>query len=111
MEHVALLASASELEVMHLHDCMDALTLKSSCPAVLVPYLPIAPEVAAKKLHELYGMELLPWLSSGEAGCCADDCGSARVYSVSRTAQLHRRKQGTLPACPSQGCLLLGRAG
>ena len=48
MEHVALLASASELEVMHLHDCMDALTLKSSCPAVLVPYLPIAPEVAAK---------------------------------------------------------------
>ena len=50
-----------------LHACMPALTSKSSCPAVLVPYLPIAPEVAAKKLHELYGMELLPWLSSGEA--------------------------------------------
>ena len=46
---------------------MPALTSKSPCPAVLVPYLPIAPEVAAKKLHELYGMELLPWLSSGEA--------------------------------------------
>ena len=46
---------------------MPALTSKSLCPAVLVPYLPIAPEVAAKKLHELYGMELLPWLSSGEA--------------------------------------------
>ena len=55
--------------------CTPSLTLNSLCPAVLVPYLPIAPEVAAKKLHELYGMELLPWLSSGEASCYAMTVG------------------------------------
>ena len=85
---------------------MPALTLKSSCPAVLVPYLPIAPEVAAKKLHELYGMELLPWLSSGEASCCIDDCRSACIHSVSRSVQLGC-KQDMRPACLSQGYLLL----
>ena len=73
---------------------MPALTLKPSCPAVMVPYLPIAPEVAAKKLHELYGMELLPWLSSGETRGCSDDCGSACVPSVDRSAQLLGRKRG-----------------
>ena len=87
--------------------CTPTLTSKSSCPAVLVPYLPIAPEVAAKKLHELYGMELLPWLSSGEASCCIEDCGSACVHAVCRSVQLLGRKQDKRLACVSPGCLLL----
>ena len=31
----------------------------------LVPYLPIAADVAAKALHELFGSQLLPWLATG----------------------------------------------
>ena len=33
----------------------------------LVPYLPIAADVAAKALHELFGSQLLPWLATGIA--------------------------------------------
>lgn len=38
----------------------------------LVPYLPIAADVAAKALHELYGSQLLPWLATGTRAhsCC-----------------------------------------
>lgn len=32
---------------------------------VLAPYLPIAADVAAKALHELFGSQLLPWLATG----------------------------------------------
>ena len=39
---------------------------------VLAPYLPIAADVAAKALHELFGSQLLPWLATGVAlsHCC-----------------------------------------
>ena len=33
----------------------------------LLPYLPIAADVAAKALHELFGSQLLPWLATGIA--------------------------------------------
>lgn len=33
---------------------------------VLAPYLPIAADVAAKALHELFGSQLLPWLATVE---------------------------------------------
>ena len=32
---------------------------------VIAPYLPIAADVAAKALHELFGSQLLPWLATG----------------------------------------------
>ena len=39
---------------------------------VLAPYLPIAADVAAKALHELFGSQLLPWLATGMPAClCA----------------------------------------
>ena len=34
---------------------------------VLLPYLPIAADVAAKALHELFGSQLLPWLATGQS--------------------------------------------
>ena len=43
----------------------------------LVPYLPIAADVAAKALHELFGSQLLPWLATGTAAdmeCTAGLC-------------------------------------
>lgn len=37
---------------------------------VLQPYLPIAADVAAKALHELFGSQLLPWLATGKQAVC-----------------------------------------
>lgn len=48
----------------------------------LVPYLPIAADVAAKALHELFGSQLLPWLATGVAAptfTCAAACTHART--------------------------------
>lgn len=36
----------------------------------LTPYLPIAADVAAKALHELFGSQLLPWLATGTVARC-----------------------------------------
>lgn len=34
---------------------------------VLVPYLPSAPQVAALRVHQIFGEQLLPWLGTGAA--------------------------------------------
>lgn len=46
--------------------CINLLGIElSTFSPVLAPHLPIASEVAAKRLHESFGMELLPWLTTG----------------------------------------------
>ena len=39
---------------------------------VIAPYLPIAADVAAKALHELFGSQLLPWLATGNEALNVD---------------------------------------
>lgn len=74
---------------------------------VLMPYLPIAADVAAKALHELFASQLLPWLATGQLSC---HCCYIAVH-VLRAQPLHSKgvvkdAWESTPACPCMLALL-----
>ena len=57
---------------------------------VLMPYLPIAADVAAKALHELFASQLLPWLATGQLShrCCYMAVWHGCMYAMSQATAL-----------------------